>query len=71
MANVPDRLPFKLGVLRPGMAAEVIGLNLSQAMGDALRQAILDAFHTFPVLVFATKHLISNRRSPFPKASAP
>jgi alpha-ketoglutarate-dependent taurine dioxygenase len=57
MANVLDSLPFKLGELRPGMAAEVIGLYLGQTMDDALRQAVLEAFHEFPVLVFRDQTL--------------
>lgn len=52
MLKALEDLSFDLGEMRPGMAAEISGLDLSGALDGALRQSILDAFHQFPVLIF-------------------
>lgn len=49
--------PFTLRPLSPLMAAEILDLNLSKPVSDALRNSILDAFHRYHVLVFRNQNL--------------
>ena len=67
MTSVQGSLPFKLAVLKPGMAAEVIGLNLNHAIDDGLRQIILETFYKFPVLVFRDQTLDKRAQIAFSK----
>lgn len=50
-------LGFQVNPLSELMAAEVIGLDLSQPFDEATRDAVYDAFVTYQVLAFRDQRL--------------
>jgi alpha-ketoglutarate-dependent 2,4-dichlorophenoxyacetate dioxygenase len=55
--ELPTGLPFDIRPLSPLMGAEIFGLDLSRAIDDAMRDAILDALNRYHVLVFRKQDL--------------
>ncbi len=63
--KINEPWPFTLCPLSPLMAAEVLGLNLSQPIDDVLRDSILDAFNQYHVLVFRGQDLSKAAQTEF------
>ena len=57
--------PFEMRPLSPLMAAEVLGLDLSQPVDDAMRDAILAALHRYKVLAFRNQDLPAAAQAAF------
>jgi taurine dioxygenase len=58
-------LPFEIRPLSPLMAAEILGLDLSQPVDDAMRDAILAALNRYKVLVFRDQNLPAAAQADF------
>ena len=63
--QVPAQLDFEVRPLSELMAAEVVGLDLSQPLDEATRNAVYDAFVTYQVLVFRDQHLTKAQQVAF------
>ena len=61
----PAASPFRIQPLSPLMAAEVRRLDLSQPVGDAMRDAILAALNRYKVLVFRDQDLPAAAQAAF------
>ncbi len=58
-------LGFEVNPLSDLMAAEVIGLDLSQPFDETTREAVYDAFVTYPVLAFRDQNLTKAQQVAF------
>jgi taurine dioxygenase len=61
----PTALPFHIRPLSPLMAAEVMGVDLSQPVDDAMRDSILAALNRYKVVVFRDQDLPAAAQAAF------
>jgi taurine dioxygenase len=65
LQSQPAARSFDIRPLSPVLAAEIVGLDLRQALDAATRQAVYDAFIRYHVLCFRDQHLTQDEQIAF------
>jgi taurine dioxygenase len=64
-APAPSSLPFRTRSLSPAVGAELIGLDLSAPMSDALFESVRNAWHQHLVILIRDQHLTEDEQVRF------
>jgi taurine dioxygenase len=64
-ASAPSSLPFRIRPLSDALGAELIGLDLSAPMSDALFESVRNAWHQHLVILIRDQHLTEDEQVRF------
>ena len=70
-APSPSSLPFQIRPLSPALGAELIGLDLSAPMSDAVFENVQDAWHRNLVILLRDQHLTEDEQVRFAERFGP
>src|ERR1700752_2845688 len=70
-APAPSSLPFHIRPLSAALGAELIGLDLSTPMSDALFESARDAWHQHLVILLRDQHMTEDEQVRFAERFGP